>query len=117
MLKIIQNNKISTQEALALKRALEQLGVRVLKEVDDGHKSIDLAIPSAKINIEVDGIHHLTNPYQIVADLGRGYYSHKKGYNTMHIPNEMIRLHLKDIAEGLAEASKIKEQQIHIHIT
>jgi very-short-patch-repair endonuclease len=81
-----------------------------------GHKHIDLAIPKAKINVEVDGIQHLTNPAQIVADLSRGYYSHKNGFDTMHIPNEMIRLHLGEISDALAEASKIREQKLYVHV-
>jgi len=117
MLKIINNYREPTKEARALQEALEKQGVTVYVEVNDGFKSIDVALPKAKINIEVDGIQHLTNPHQIVADLNRGYYSHKKGYSTMHIPNEMIRSHLKEISEALAEASKIKEQEIHVHLS
>ena len=116
MLKIINKYQIPSPEARDLKEALEQKGVQVYVELDDGHKSVDLAIPKAKLNVEVDGIQHLTNPHQIVADLHRGYYSHKNGYNTMHIPNEMIRLHLQEISEALAEASKIREQIIHVHM-
>lgn len=86
-------------------------------ELNDKFKRVDLALPKAKLNVEVDGIQHLTDPKQIVADLARGYYSHKLGYDTMHIPNEMIRSHLEEIASGLAEASKIREQKIHIHLT
>ncbi len=110
------NNRTSTDEALDLKMALEKLGVVVYKELNDGYKHIDLAIPKAKLNVEVDGIQHLTDPKQIVADLGRGYYSHKKGFATMHIPNEMIHNHLKEISEALAEASRIREQKIQIHV-
>lgn len=115
-LNIIKKYRTPTKEAAELKAALEKQGVRVLVELHDGHKHIDLAIPKAKLNIEVDGIQHLTNPQQILADLNRGYYSHKNGFNTMHIPNEMIRLHLKDISEALAEASKIREKKIYIHL-
>lgn len=116
MLKIINKYKQPTKEASALKEALENKGARVYLELHDGHKHIDLAIPRAKLNIEIDGIQHLTDPHQILADLGRGYYSHKNGYNTMHIPNEMIHKHLQEIADALAEASKIREKQIHIHL-
>ena len=116
MLEIVSKNTIPTKEALALKEALETHGVRVYKELHDGHKTIDLAIPKAKLNVEVDGIQHLINPDQIVADLSRGYYSHKNGYDTLHIPNEMIRLHLKEISGALAEASKIRERRIRVHL-
>ncbi len=116
MLKMINKNVIPTDEARALKEALEKLGILVYKELNDGYKNIDLAIPKAKLNVEVDGIQHLTDPKQIISDLNRGYYSHKNGFNTMHIPNEMIHKHLKKIAEALAEASKIREQKLQIHV-
>lgn len=115
-LKIIKKYRAPTKEAADLKDALERQGVRVLVELHDGYKHVDLAIPKARLNIEVDGIQHLTNPQQILADLNRGYYSHQNGFNTMHIPNEMIRLHLKEISDALAEASKIREKKIHIHM-
>jgi very-short-patch-repair endonuclease len=113
MLKI-SHHKTPTVEAKSLKQALEDRGIKVYVELHDGFKTIDLAIPGAKINVEVDGIQHLTNPKQILADLGRGYYSHKNGYDTMHIQNEMIRKHLDEIADALAEASKIRERKIHV---
>ncbi|MDD4989591.1 MAG: DUF559 domain-containing protein [Candidatus Pacebacteria bacterium] len=115
-LNIVKKFRNPTKEAGDLKTALEEKGVRVLVELHDGHKHVDLAIPRAKINVEVDGIQHLTNPAQIVADLSRGYYSHKNGYDTMHIPNEMIRLHLGDISNALAEASKIRERKLYVHV-
>ncbi|MDQ5886407.1 MAG: hypothetical protein QG628_804, partial [Patescibacteria group bacterium] len=68
-LKIIKKFRNPTKEADDLKRALEGKGVRVLVELHDGHKHIDLAIPKARINVEVDGIQHLTNPQQILSDL------------------------------------------------
>lgn len=115
-LNIIKKYRNPTKEAADLKNALEQKGVRVLVELSDGHKHVDLAIPKAKLNIEVDGIHHLINPEQIVTDLNRGYYSHKNGFDTMHIPNEMVRLHLEQISTALAEASKIRERKIYLHL-
>lgn len=109
--------RIPTEEANALKKALEERGVKVYVELHDGFKTIDLALPRAKINVEVDGIQHLTDSKQIVADLGRGYYSHKNGYDTMHIQNEMVRKHLTEIADALAEASKIREGKIHVIVS
>ncbi len=101
-----------TQEEIDLKNALEALGVRVLSQVPDGYKHIDLAIPDARINIEVDGIKHLTNPYQIIADLKREEGSQELGYSTIHIQNEEIHFNLEKIAKALAEAAKIREAQI-----
>lgn len=113
---IIKKYRAPTKEAADLKSEIEKHGVRVLVELHDGHKHIDLTIPKAKLNVEVDGIQHLTNPNQIVTDLSRGYYSHKNGFDTMHIPNEMVRLHLGEISSALAEASKMRERKIYLHL-
>ncbi len=116
MLKIHRHRNVPTVEAANLKKALEDRGVQVYEELHDGFKTVDLALPRAKINIEVDGIQHLTNPQQILADLGRGYYSHKNGYDTMHIQNELIRSHLEEIADALATASKTRQQKIEVYM-
>lgn len=113
MLKI--RYQYSTEEAKALANALKSRGIRVIEELDDGYKCVDIAIPRAKLNVEVDGIQHLTNATQIVKDLARGYYSHKNGYDTLHIPNEMIHAHLDEIADALVEAVKIRQRKIHVH--
>ena len=101
--------KKSTPEATKLKEALEGLGIRILSEHWDGHKHIDLSIPDAHINIEIDGPKHLTDPYQILADLNRSHYSDDLGYHTLHIHNEEINTNLEKIAVAIAEAAKIQE--------
>lgn len=101
-----------TSEALALKLALERHGMRVLAEVDDGHKHIDLAIPDARINIEVDGNQHLTDPYQILADLKRGHYSDRLGYDTIHVPNLLIHSELERIAQAIAKTAEMRISQL-----
>jgi very-short-patch-repair endonuclease len=103
----------STEEEKKLKKALEDLGVFVLSQISDRHKHIDLAIPSAKINIEVDGPKHLTNANQIVSDLLRSHYSDDLGYFTIHIPNDYINSDLEKIAKALEEAARIREKQIN----
>lgn len=111
-------HKEPTQEERDLKKALEDLGIRVLSQVKDQyepgkHKTIDLAIPDARINIEVDGPKHLTSAHQIVSDLLRSHYSDDEGYYTIHIPNDYINSDLEKIAKALAEAAKIRIEQIN----
>lgn len=101
-----------TKEAKDLKLALEKLGIRVLAEVDDGYKHIDLTIPDARINIEVDGEQHITDAHQILSDLKRSHYSDDRGYDTLHITNTSIRENLGEIASALAEAAEIRKQQL-----
>lgn len=101
-----------TKYAGLLRKTLQKLGIRVLTEVNDGHKSIDLTIPSAKLDIEVDGNQHLTDASQIVRDLKRSHYSDREGYDTIHIPNAELKENLGGIASAVAEASKIREEEI-----
>jgi very-short-patch-repair endonuclease len=106
-----------TKEAIALKEALEERGLVVYEEKWDGYKHVDLELPDIRLYIEVDGIHHLIDPHQILRDLGRGYYSHKSGYNTMHIPNDMLRKHLNHIADALSGAIKIRKgERINVNV-
>lgn len=106
--------KRSTVEEIMLREALEARGLRVLTQVRDGFKRVDLAIPAAKINIEVDGRQHLTDAHQIISDLARSHYSDRLGYETIHIPNAYIHLDLDRIAKALAEAAAIREKQIQL---
>lgn len=101
-----------TPEAIGLKQELEKRGIRVLSEVNDGHKHIDLAILAARINIEVDGRQHYENPHQIISDLKRSHYSDDLGYDTIHIPNIFIHEDLKNVADALAEAAQVREMQL-----
>lgn len=80
----------TTEEAMKLYFALKERGVPAELEKFDGYKHIDIAIPEAKINIEVDGTHHNSNNRQALADLKRTYFSFLKGYYTIRIPNSLV---------------------------
>ena len=80
----------TTFEAIRLYFALKLRGVPAEMEKFDGFKHIDIAIPEAKINIEVDGGHHNYNDSQALADLKRTYFSFLKGYYTIRIPNSLV---------------------------
>ncbi len=102
-----------TPEALKLFFELKKRRVPAQLEKFDGYKTIDIAVPDAKINIEVDGMHHNSNPKQAIADLKRTYYSFKKGYFTLRIPNALINNNLEDTADMITEfLSEGKEQKI-----
>ena len=101
-----------TKEANLLKNALEDYGIEVHLEYNDGHKSVDLAIPDAKLYIEVDGIQHLIDPKQVRADLNRDYYSNQEGMGTIHIHNWEITHHLRSIARAIAETAIARETSL-----
>ena len=80
-----------TKEAMKLGHLLKNMGWFVEFEKFDGYKHIDIAIVDAAVNIEVDGSHHNLSPEQALADLKRTYYSFKKGFITLRIPNSLVR--------------------------
>ena len=80
----------TTYETIRLYFALKKRGVPAQMEKFDGYKHIDIAIPEAKVNIEVDGRHHHFDNRQALADLKRTYHSFAKGYFTLRIPNTLV---------------------------
>lgn len=93
----------ATDEAITLYFALKHRGVPAILEKNDGFKTIDIAVPQAKVNIEVDGGHHNFNSQQAMRDLERTLYSYKKGYSTLRIPNSLIRFNLNATADKITE--------------
>jgi very-short-patch-repair endonuclease len=89
----------TTPTALTLYLALRQSGVPARLEKYDGYKTIDIAIPECKVNIEVDGLHHNFNPDQALSDLQRTYYSFLKGFLTLRIPNSLIEWNLENTVD------------------
>jgi very-short-patch-repair endonuclease len=92
-----------TKYSRVLWAALDKRGVRSITEYPDGHKTIDIAIPEARLYIEVDGIQHLNNPEQIIKDFKRDYYSQREGFYTLHIHNDDIKNHLNSIADAIVD--------------
>lgn len=93
----------STPEALSLYLELRKRDVPAELEKWDGYKHIDIAIVEAKINIEIDGMHHSFDPQQAKSDLMRTYYSFMKGYYTLRIPNQLVRSHLDETADMITD--------------
>ena len=55
--------------------ALLARGIKNDMEVWDGYKHVDILIPWARIDIEVDGLQHYNNADQIISDFDRSYWS------------------------------------------
>lgn len=87
--------------------ALINKGVACKLQNNDGHKTVDISIPSARINIEVDGMQHYLNADQIMRDFKREYWSLKRfDFDTIHVPNIMVDYHLEPLADALAKVAK-----------
>jgi hypothetical protein len=96
-----------TEYALTLYFALKECGVPAELEKYDGFKTIDVAIEEAKVHIEVDGGQHNYSSRQVLSDLQRTYYSFKKGYFTLRIPNSLIRDDLDDTVDLIVDLLKV----------
>ena len=99
----------STPRQRKLYYALKKEGVPAKLELNDGYKTIDIAVPDAMMNIEVDGIPHNSFGQQALSDLRRTYYSMKRGYFTLRIPNSLIDHHFEEtvrIIVGILNASR-----------
>ena len=88
--KFSERRKKATPETILLCDLLKKSGFKAELEKWDGYKHIDIAIPQYMVNIEVDGLQH-HNETQALADLKRTYYSFKKGYITLRIPNSLLQ--------------------------
>lgn len=94
-------NIIPTKHENKLAEALRKRNISVHQQYWDGHKHIDIYIETAKLNIEIDGLQHLTNPKQILSDFKREYWADKNGYYTLHIPNIILE---GDYFENIVDA-------------
>ncbi len=101
-----QNTPTPQENALTLE--LNKRGIFVHQQYFDGYKHIDLYLPDARINIEVDGLQHLINPKRIVEDFHREYHADINGYHNIHITNGTLMHHLNEIADAIAEVVKQK---------
>lgn len=104
-----------TKQVEKLYQALLTASVRVTPEYWDGHKHIDLAILEAKLYIEVDGLQHLTDPKQILADFDREHYSDVEGFNTIHISNLVIESHLSDVVKAICAVIERRKEQLLVY--
>lgn len=105
------SNVTPTGQVHLLADALRQRGIEVKLEHWDGHKHVDIAILDASIYIEIDGLHHFTNPVQIKADFKRTHFSDSAHFDTVHIPNELIDEHVERIADAIAHVAK---ERLHL---
>lgn len=97
----------STPQASALHAALLKRRIKCQLEAFDGHKHVDISIPWAKLDIEVDGMHHYTDPKQMRADLDRSYYSSQNDeFDTIHVPNIVVEQYLDKVADAIADVAR-----------
>jgi len=91
----------ASHQAKLLYEALCKRGVDAILEHSDGHKTVDIAILSAHMYIEVDGIQHFTDPEQIMRDFKRNHFSDGDDFRTFYVTNQIVETHLDDVADAI----------------
>lgn len=115
-LKDIADTTSATNESISVYFALKKRNVPAQLEKSDGFKTIDIAVPHAKVNIEVDGGHHIYNVKQAMSDLKRTLHSYKKGYSTLRIPNSLAKHDLDQAADLITEFLKISRDSKNVKV-
>lgn len=100
-----------TPQALRLSRALKDLHVDHELEYYDGYKHVDIAIPTARLYLELDGTQHAFNPKQMIADDERDKYSQKAGWATKRVPNVWIDKNVNRLASSIAILVRKRENE------
>jgi len=100
-----------TDEAITLYLCLRECGVPAELEKHDGFKTVDICIEEAKVHIEVDGGHHNLSSTQALADLKRTYYSFKKGYFTLRLPNSLIHIDLDETVDYIVDLLELSRKR------
>ena len=101
----------STEEAKKIHEILLKNGFNSKLELWAGYKHIDIALPDYNVNIEIDGKQH-HNKKQALADLNRIYYSFKKGYFTLRIPNILVKEGIFETAEYIMNFLKASQEKL-----
>lgn len=104
-----------TKQVKSLYSAMIQANIQATPEYWDGHKHIDIAVLPAKLYIEVDGMQHLTDPKQILADFDREHFSDTEGYRTIHISNIVIDEHLNEVVKAISRVIELRVQELLVY--
>ena len=103
--------KKSTPQAIKLSNALKSRGVGNELEYFDGFKHVDIAIPKAKLFLELDGSQHILSSKQLRSDIARDSYSHRAGFSTVRIRNDYIDRSLNKVTDNLVEICATQYQK------
>ena len=102
----------TSAETIELYLSLRLRGVPAELEKFDGHKTVDIAIVNAKINIEVDGPHQKYTHEQALLDMQQSLHSFQKGYLTLRIPNALVNENLEETANSITDFLKLSKLKI-----
>jgi very-short-patch-repair endonuclease len=104
-----------TSEEMRLYKELLHRKIPVKLHKKTRHTTVDIAIPKAKLNIEVDGIQHNIKSKQALSDLKKTRYALEEGYYTLRIPNSLVRKKLHETADLVEEIYEIRMAVLQVY--
>ena len=88
-------------EAIQLYYALKEAGVKSMLEWWDGKKSIDIAIPRVKLNIEIDSKYDKLTEHEAINNLEEAMHSFQNGFTTIRITHIVVRYYLNETVNNI----------------
>ena len=61
-----------------------------------------------RIYIEVDGLHHFTDPEQIIRDFKRNHFSDGDDFSTFYVINQILDKYLDQVVDALVQVVKTR---------
>jgi hypothetical protein len=111
--------KIKSQKtaplALSLFIELMKRGVPAQLEKWDSNTTVDISIPGAKVNLEVDGGQNNFNADQAMRNLLGTLLAFKNGFLTLRIPNSLVKYNLQHTADMISEFLMESKEQVEDH--
>jgi very-short-patch-repair endonuclease len=105
-------NTTATKETINLYLLLKQKDLHVELEKYDGHKTTPITATDARVNIEVDGSQHNSDPFVALSDLQNTCSDFRNGYLTLRIPKTLIKKHLRETAYYIFQFLLLRKQNL-----
>jgi len=90
-------------ESISLYFALKLRGVPAILEEQTGFRTIDILVPHARLNIELEAAGNNFKPDRAIQELETALDGFKNGFLTLRIPESSSKNYLDDAADKISD--------------
>ncbi|MDC6351400.1 hypothetical protein PP178_07530 [Zeaxanthinibacter sp. PT1] len=102
LLKLNKRQKTSLQ-AIRLYYGLKEAGENPMLAWWDGKKSVDIALPRVKLNVEIDHQPQLYSHKRAMEELEEAMQSMNEGFTTLRIPHMLIAEKMRETVQDILQ--------------
>ncbi|WP_373073818.1 hypothetical protein [Zeaxanthinibacter enoshimensis] len=102
LLRLNRRHKTSLQ-AIRLYYGLKEAGENPMLAWWDGKKSVDIALPRVKLNVEIDHEPHLYSHKRAMEELEEAMHSMNDGFTTLRIPHMLIAEKMRETVQDILQ--------------